>query len=86
MKHTPIIQNETYTIIQNCYHYFLLQKDSIPKKLGSGNWNCTVPYWDDFKDHLLCNMLKECWLGEDEAVCDVYHAQCRPGVLAVQGG
>ena len=32
--------------------------------------NCSVPHWPDFQQHLLCNLVRECAGGEDEADCN----------------
>ncbi|KAK7095196.1 hypothetical protein V1264_006640 [Littorina saxatilis] len=37
-----------------------------PKRLKSGLFNCSVPYYASFKQHVHCNMKQECEGGEDE--------------------
>ena len=37
-----------------------------PKKSDGGLWNCSVPYWPDFRHHFPCNLLSECLHSEDE--------------------
>ena len=35
---------------------FSFHNDSaLPEQLPDGKWNCSVPFWPDFKQHLLCN-------------------------------
>lgn len=47
------------------YHH----DSALPQRLAGGLWNCSVPYWADFKQHLLCNLITECAGGEDEVGC-----------------
>ncbi|PVD27155.1 hypothetical protein C0Q70_12309 [Pomacea canaliculata] len=37
-----------------------------PVKLDSGLWDCSVPHYSKFKQHLECNLEPECHGGEDE--------------------
>ena len=41
-----------------------------------GQWNCSVPYWPDFKDHFVCNLVANCIHGEDEQHCPYTSASC----------
>nr|KAG5699356.1 hypothetical protein BaRGS_008264 [Batillaria attramentaria] len=42
---------------------------ATPQQLGGGTWNCSVSYWDDFQQHLLCNGDPECLDMKDETNC-----------------
>nr|KAG5697926.1 hypothetical protein BaRGS_026864 [Batillaria attramentaria] len=46
-----------------------IQRSAIPVRLAGGKWNCSVPYWADFRQHFLCNLNQECAGMEDEADC-----------------
>ena len=49
--------------------FSFLKDSALPEKLPGGKWNCSVPHWPDFRQHMRCNMLRECEGGEDEVDC-----------------
>lgn len=59
---------------------------ALPEQLSDGTWNCSVPYWPDFRHHFQCNLQSECTRGEDEAVCPYTSDLCPPGLIAAGGG
>ena len=59
-------------------HMAVFQMTSQPEQLRDGRWNCSVPFWPDFRFHLICNRNKECALEEDEREC--------PYNLCAEGG
>ena len=63
-------------------------KSTLLKQLPDGMWNCSVPHWRDFWQHLGCNMMRECEGGEDEAGCEYYDESeaCGPGLISAAGG
>ncbi|XP_076462149.1 uncharacterized protein LOC143294656 [Babylonia areolata] len=46
-------------------------------------WNCSVPFWPKFKDHLSCNLEEECLNGEDESHCPYVTDTCGPDRLTI---
>ncbi|KAK7488828.1 hypothetical protein BaRGS_00019963 [Batillaria attramentaria] len=59
---------------------------SVPQQLPGGQWNCSVPYWDDFRHHFPCDLVAQCVDNEDEAACPYSSRQCGPGFLEGGGG
>nr|KAG5697923.1 hypothetical protein BaRGS_026861 [Batillaria attramentaria] len=55
-------------------------RQSQPEKLPGGTWNCSVPYWDDFKQHFPCDLQPQCANGEDELDCSYTTDTCGPGL------
>ena len=49
-------------------------------------WNCSVPFWPDFRQHFPCNAWSECWGHEDEVECPYSSEACAPGQLSAGGG
>ena len=64
-------------VIPLIYHSIPLQLTSEPGKLKNGLWNCSVPFWPEFRFHFKCNRQKECALGEDERECP--YTLCKDG-------
>ena len=54
-------------------------RSQTPPAASPGVFNCSVPYYDMFKQHLGCNFLDECLAGEDEG------QQCGLSSEACQG-
>lgn len=48
-------------------------------------WNCSVPYWNDFRHHLECNWKEECENLEDETDCPYSEGICPPAQIAASG-
>ena len=61
----PSSQNIVYPGFQLQFSFHPLLKS--PRRLGSGRFNCSVPYFDTFKHHLMCNGAHECHHSEDES-------------------
>ena len=58
---------------------------ALPQRLEDGTWNCSVPHWADFQQHLQCNLRVECASGEDEAQCPYTTDDCGPGRISIDG-
>ena len=58
---------------------------SQPQRLQNGKWNCSVPYWSDFRQHFPCNLVAQCLKGEDEAGCFYTTAECGEGFFSAGG-
>lgn len=61
---------------------------ALPERLLGGNsnkWNCSVPHWMDFQQHVSCNLQVECIDGKDEVDCPYTSATCGPGFLSAGG-
>ncbi|KAL8590308.1 hypothetical protein ACOMHN_006424 [Nucella lapillus] len=54
-----------------------------PQKDDDGKWNCSVPYWPQFQQHLNCNVVEECVSGKDEEQCDHTSEKCGKGLLLI---
>ncbi|PVD29176.1 hypothetical protein C0Q70_11773 [Pomacea canaliculata] len=52
-----------------------------PEEVDAGVFNCSVPYYHTFKDHVHCNMEKECQGGEDEVSCPYTNPSCGEGLI-----
>ena len=60
-------------------------KSALLEQLPGGKWNCSVPHWPDFRQHMRCNMLRECEGGEDEVDCGYESEDCGPGLISAAG-
>ena len=56
-----------------------------PHKSHSGMFNCSVPYYASFKDHLHCNLKQECEGREDEGGHCPFSSPACDGDMAVVG-
>ena len=56
-----------------------------PYKSTSGMFNCSVPYYASFKDHLHCNLKQECEGREDEGGHCPFSSPACDGDMAVAG-
>ena len=56
---------------------------ALPQPLPDGTWNCSVPHWPDFRQHVLCNFKTECAGGEDEAPCPYTTQRCGQGRISI---
>ena len=65
--------------------FSFLKDSALPEKLPGGKWNCSVPHWPDFRQHMRCNMLRECEGGEDEVDCGYESEDCGPGLISAAG-
>ena len=54
-------------------------KDSVPKLLSSDLYNCSVNYYQQFQQHVHCNMKVECKDGRDEGEHCPYISEACPG-------
>ncbi|KAK7484729.1 hypothetical protein BaRGS_00024014, partial [Batillaria attramentaria] len=61
-------------------------RSALPVRLSDGKWNCSVPYWADFQQHFLCNLIQECAGMDDEADCPYTTDVCGPGLISVGTG
>ena len=59
-------------------------KTRSPHKLPSGMFNCSVAYYQDFKDHLHCNLEQDCDRREDEGGFCSFSSQACNGSVAVK--
>ena len=64
-------------LLTRTLHPSLRQVDSQPQQFRDRLWNCSAPFWPDFRFHLICNRHKECTDGEDERDCP--YALCEKG-------
>jgi len=65
---------------------FSFHKESaLPEQLSDGRWNCSVPHWPDFRQHLPCNLLNDCLEGQDELDCPYTSPLCGPGRFFMGG-
>lgn len=51
-------------------------RSSLPQRLPDGTWNCSVPHWSDFRQHLPCDLQAQCAGREDEAECPFVSEEC----------
>ena len=56
-----VIQHEGFRAIFSFHNI-----SASPKKSDGGLWNCSVPYWPDFRHHFPCNLQSDCVNSEDE--------------------
>ena len=54
-------------------------EDSVPKPLSSGLYNCSVDDYQQFQQHLHCNMKVQCEDGRDEGEHCPYQSSACPG-------
>ncbi|PVD29175.1 hypothetical protein C0Q70_11772 [Pomacea canaliculata] len=52
-----------------------------PEEVDAGVFNCSVPYYHTFRDHVHCNMERECEGGEDEVSCPYSNQSCGEGLI-----
>ena len=64
---------------------FILDKANSPSptRLPTGQWNCSIPNWTQYRKHFACNLDPECVAGEDEADCP--YSGCGAGNISVSG-
>ncbi|KAK7485925.1 hypothetical protein BaRGS_00022792 [Batillaria attramentaria] len=60
-------------------------KTTLPEQLPDGKWNCSVPYWADFRHHFACNFRQECANDEDEMECPYRNHSCGKGWILLGG-
>nr|KAG5689918.1 hypothetical protein BaRGS_015606 [Batillaria attramentaria] len=51
-------------------------RSAVPRQLPGGKWDCSVPFWPDFRDHFACTVDTECAGGEDKITCDDVSSVC----------
>ena len=70
-----------------CFHlHFSFHNSTALLARSHLKWNCSVPYWEDFKQHFPCNLNAECIGLEDEFGCPyTYDSRCPPGFIALAG-
>ena len=62
-KESRFIQIRAGFQLQFSFHPLL----QSPRRLSSGRFDCSVPYYHTFKHHVLCNGVHECHHSEDES-------------------
>lgn len=67
-------------------HFSFHNGSATPEQFPDGKWNCSVPYWRDFRYHFPCDLEPECRGGEDEADCPYTTDLCGPGLVSAAGG
>nr|KAG5691412.1 hypothetical protein BaRGS_016328 [Batillaria attramentaria] len=66
--------------------YFTFHNYSaFPQRLENGVWNCSVPYWPDFRHHEPCDLTLDCDQGQDEADCPYTSERCGVGFMDAGG-
>ena len=56
-----VLQHEGFRAIFSFHNL-----SASPEKTEEGLWNCSVPYWPDFRHHFPCNLESDCSDSEDE--------------------
>ncbi|KAK7497025.1 hypothetical protein BaRGS_00011761, partial [Batillaria attramentaria] len=62
-------------------HYSIHNATEAPQALGANLFNCSVPYYPSFQQHLQCNLVVQCQGGEDEIDCPYTTADCGLGLV-----
>ncbi|KAK7497050.1 hypothetical protein BaRGS_00011786, partial [Batillaria attramentaria] len=62
-------------------HYSIHNATEAPQALGANLFNCSVPYYPSFQQHLQCNLVVQCQGGEDEIDCPYTTADCGLGLI-----
>nr|KAG5691414.1 hypothetical protein BaRGS_016330 [Batillaria attramentaria] len=66
--------------------YFTFHNQSaVPTLLENGLWNCSVPYWPDFRRHEPCDLSIDCDQGQDEVDCPYTSNVCGVGFIDAGG-
>ena len=59
-------------------------QSALLPQLPGGQWNCSVPHWEDFQAHFPCNLVAECVGGEDEQDCPYTNvSRCGAGAISL---
>ena len=61
--------------------YSFHNDSNMPQFLPKNKWNCSVSYFNTFKQHFPCDLFQDCLFGEDEIMCPYYNPACRPGSI-----
>ncbi|KAK7497049.1 hypothetical protein BaRGS_00011785, partial [Batillaria attramentaria] len=61
--------------------YSIHNATEAPQSLGANLYNCSVPYYPSFQQHLQCNLVVQCQGGEDEIDCPYTTADCGLGLI-----
>lgn len=59
------------------------ESSSFPERLPNGRWNCSIPNWEEYREHFSCNLATECVAEEDEVDCP--YSGCGVGNISVPG-
>ena len=77
---TSVVSLSVYSeALGNYNHTFLFSfhaQSAVPQLLHDDTWNCSVTYYDDFADHLACDLFRDCQGGEDERDCPYISSAC----------
>ncbi|PVD27185.1 hypothetical protein C0Q70_12339 [Pomacea canaliculata] len=76
-------ENKTETIYELREDQCLTQTVITFSGQDSGLWNCSVPHYNTFKQHLECNLEPECHGGEDEGPHCPYSSPACNGSVAI---
>lgn len=63
--------------------YSFHHSSSVIRQLPNGQWNCSIPKWQEFRDHFPCNLEADCLGSEDEIDCPYTSGRCGLGLLSV---
>ena len=77
---TSVVSLYVYSeALGNYNHTFLFSfhaQSAVPQLLHDDTWNCSVTYYDEFADHLACDLFRDCQGGEDERDCPYVSSAC----------
>ncbi|KAL8602002.1 hypothetical protein ACOMHN_008493 [Nucella lapillus] len=56
---------------------------AVPQQFQNGFWNCSVDHWFEFRQHFPCNLLFDCFAGEEESDCVYTTEKCGQGYITI---
>ena len=66
-------------------HFSIHKQSAIITNATDLSWNCSVPYFNDFRLHFPCDMVPQCVDREDELHCPYTTDTCGPGFVTLGG-
>ena len=66
-------------------HFSIHNESATLNNVTSVLWNCSVPYFNDFRLHFPCDMVPQCVDREDEVHCPYTTDTCGPGFVTLGG-
>ena len=66
-------------------HFSIHKQSAIITNATDLSWNCSVPYFNDFRLHFPCDMVPQCVDREDEVHCPYTTDTCGPGFVTLGG-
>ena len=66
-------------------HFSIHNESATLNNVTSVLWNCSVPYFNDFRLHFPCDMVPQCVHREDEVHCPYTTDTCGPGFVTLGG-